>query len=997
MPGQLLRRAAAAAALLLWVRAARAQLDVQTWPSTAFAPAAAATRSTTPLVNFPAGFVADFSSVRLVGSIACAADDLLLFTITTDGAGAARLWVDDHLILSNASLPSAAASTASTRTLVALRRVPCAAAGAPLPLRLEYQRFAAGAGGTPAQLALLWQGNGTAAPVAPPALVPASALAPLASAPRAQLDALRERLVSPRVPWQTFFKPSMASHVLVPAGLRVAATLGDGVTGELLGDVQVFAFDSPAQSAALAHSRNGSDFTLLTLRAWGARDCDVQLRTTTGGAGDAQLLLLATSEGAACGALRLVVTAVLMPERAGNVSAGANASDAMTIEAALPGFGTTVVRFLVGGAAPAPFPGLAAPHIALPLDAAGGSVGVCAGPAAVSAACPALGDALAAVAAAGQAQAADKARYGRLAVAYDMAASAILWNTVFTPFEQLGVVSPVSRGWDEGLGYVLFGWDNFMVALMSAIEDGALKDLAYANVVALTLSRGFEGNVPNAVSGYVGSWDRTEPPLGARVLLHIYNKWREPWLVELLFDALLRWNQWHWARRRGEGALPDGLIVLGSDPVDGGDRSANTLQGAIYESGLDNSAMYEFANGSRVAFNNETHHVELYDVGMTGVYMSEMAALIELAPVAGRADEVPALQARLDAARAAVQRLWFDEAGEAGAFANAFFDGRPHARLSPTSFFPLIAGAATDAQAAALAVTAASPRFFCMNRSHAPAPGATALVTQWLGGGRDSMACGGVGMDGDCVLAAASAPGTAAFDYVRVEAAVLVPSAGPGPGGLVPLNNFFSELNDDTALTTSEAGPDASYAFVRREGWCFASPPEGGWPILQLRLFYSAAKRDYLTCGSDACVAAAEAPGSGYAPVGAGPLCWAWNATGATNEPCTYGGASIARSDASFADQNYWRGRSWGPHQLLLWWSLKAYDHVPAVRAARLELVAQGLALAEALWTRFAQVPENVNSAIGIPEDSPHGIGADPFYSWGALFGFISFMEDGFV
>ena len=990
--------AVAAATALLLARAALAQLDVQAWPSTAFAPAAAATRSTTPLVNFPPGFVSDYSSVRLVGSIACAADDLLLFTIVTDGAGAARLWVDDHLVLSNASLPSAAAS-ASTRSLVALRRVPCAAAGAPLPLRLEYQRFA-GAGGAPAQLALLWQGNGTAAPVAPPALVPASALAPLASAPRAQLDALRERLVSPRVPWQTYHKPSMASHVLAPAGLRVAATLGDGATGELLGDVQVFAFDSPAQSAALAHSRNGSDYTLLTLRAWGARACDVQLRTTTAGAGDVQLLMVATSEGADCGTLRLVVTAEMMPERAGNVSAGANAIDAAaTIEAALPGFGTTVVRSLAGGAAPAPFPGLFEPYIALPLDASGGSVGVCAGPVAVAAACPALGDALAAVAAAGQAQAADKARYGQLAVAYDMAASVILWNTIVTPFEQLGVVSPVSRGWNEGLGYVLFGWDNFMVSLMAAVEDGALKDLAYANVIALTLARGFEGNVPNAVSGFVGSWDRTEPPLGARVLLHIYNKWREPWLVELLFGALLRWNEWHWARRRGEGALPDGLIVLGSDPVDGGDRSANTLQGAIYESGLDNSAMYEFANGSRVAFNSATHHVELYDVGMTGVCMSEMAALIELAPVAGRADEVPALQARLDAARAAVQRLWFDEAGEAGAFANAFFDGSPHARLSPTSFFPLIAGAATDAQAAALAVTAASPRFFCMNRSHAPAPGATALVTQWLGGGRDSMACGGVGMDGDCVFAAASAPGAAAFDYVRVEAAVLAPSAGPGPGGLLPLNNFFSELNDDTALTTSEAGPDASYAFVRREGWCFASPPEGGWPILQLRLFYSAAKRDYLTCGSDACVAAAEAPGSGYAPAGGAgePMCWAWNATGPANEPCTYSGASIARSDSSFADNNYWRGRTWAPHHLLLWWSLKAYDHVPAVRAARLELVAQGLALAEALWTRYAQVPENVNSAIGIPEDSPHGIGADPFYAWGALFGFISFLEAGFV
>ena len=40
---------------------------------------------------------------------------------------------------------------------------------------------------------------------------------------------------------------------------------------------------------------------------------------------------------------------------------------------------------------------------------------------------------------------------------------------------------------------------------------------------------------------------------------------------------------------------------------------------------------------------------------------------------------------------------------------------------------------------------------------------------------------------------------------------------------------------------------------------------------------------------------------------------------------------------------------------------------------------------------------ENVNSAIGLPEDSPHGIGADPFYSWGALFGFISFLEEGYI
>jgi hypothetical protein len=196
-----------------------------------------------------------------------------------------------------------------------------------------------------------------------------------------------------------------------------------------------------------------------------------------------------------------------------------------------------------------------------------------------------------------------------------------------------------------------------MRAVVNAIEDGALKDLAYTNLIQITLSRGFEGNVPNAVSGYIGSWDRTEPPLGARVLLRIFRKWREPWLVELLFPALLAANEWHWRARRGEGALAD-LLVLGSDPVDGGDRSANTLQGAIYESGLDNSPMYDGNDAcdeaaGPVCFDAKgTHHMNLYDVGMTGLFLSDTQALIELATARGRAEDI----ALVDEARAGRRR-----------------------------------------------------------------------------------------------------------------------------------------------------------------------------------------------------------------------------------------------------------------------------------------------------------------------------------------------------
>jgi hypothetical protein len=73
----------------------------------------------------------------------------------------------------------------------------------------------------------------------------------------------------------------------------------------------------------------------------------------------------------------------------------------------------------------------------------------------------------------------------------------------------------------------------------------------------------------------------------------------------------------------------------------------------------------------------------------------------------------------------------------------------------------------------------------------------------------------------------------------------------------------------------------------------------------------------------------------------------------------------------------YWRGRIWGPHQQLIYWGLKRYDHVPAVHAVRQQVVAMGKALMLLNWRLFHQVVENMNGVIGIGEDVGN---ADPFY-----------------
>ena len=135
--------------------------------------------------------------------------------------------------------------------------------------------------------------------------------------------------------------------------------------------------------------------------------------------------------------------------------------------------------------------------------------------------------------------------------------------------------------------------DNYLCAYMASLEADSL-DIAYSNLMQTALMRTTAGFTPNFASGPHVSFDRTEPQLGAHVALQVYNKWGDGWVVDVVFDALLSWNNWVWSARRGEGVFAGGdghadLIVLGSDPVAASvDSGCNTLQAARYESGLDN-------------------------------------------------------------------------------------------------------------------------------------------------------------------------------------------------------------------------------------------------------------------------------------------------------------------------------------------------------------------------------------------------------------------------
>lgn len=263
------------------------------------------------------------------------------------------------------------------------------------------------------------------------------------------------------------------------------------------------------------------------------------------------------------------------------------------------------------------------------------------------------------------------------------------WDTIYEP-ELDRVVSPVSRVWsvDWG-GYVLFDWDSFFAATLAGIGD---RDLAYANAIETLRELTPAGFVANYVrAGGWKSFDRSEPPVGAISVLGLYRKFHDHWFLEETFAPLLTWNRW-WQQNRSVGDY----LVWGSDgnnpPRNPDDSSRGTRQGAIYESGLDNSPMYDAA-----VFDEKTHRLLMADVGLLSEYVADCDALAEIAALLNKTAEEKELRERGNFYRASLATLW-DE--KAGMFLNKdLHTGLLSLRTSPTNFYPLLARAATPQQA----------------------------------------------------------------------------------------------------------------------------------------------------------------------------------------------------------------------------------------------------------------------------------------------------------
>jgi hypothetical protein len=378
------------------------------------------------------------------------------------------------------------------------------------------------------------------------------------------------------------------------------------------------------------------------------------------------------------------------------------------------------------------------------------------------------------------------------------------WDTIYDPSKSR-VISPVSRSWSANWGgYVLFDWDTFFASTLASIGD---KDLAYANSMEVLNEETPQSLVPNyAKPGGMASFDRSEPPVGAITVLGLYDKFHDRWFLADTFEPLMRWNRW-WAANRDL----DGYLVWGSNdntqPQNPDDGGSGTRAGAILESGMDNSPMYD-----SVTYNHQTHQLEFADVGLMSMYVADCDALAKIADALNKTAEAKELREREARYKAKLETMW-DE--KTGIFLNLdLHTHQPSPRLSPTNFYPLLAGVATPEQA-------------------------QIMIAKHL------------------------------------------------------------------------RNPD--------EFW-------GQWVI-----------------------------------------------------------PSIARNDPAYPDQNYWRGRIWGPLNYLVYLGLRNYD-----KAAARDVADKSYQLFLKEWTENRHVHENYNATTGSGDDVTS---SDRFYHWGALLGYVEYLE----
>ncbi len=262
----------------------------------------------------------------------------------------------------------------------------------------------------------------------------------------------------------------------------------------------------------------------------------------------------------------------------------------------------------------------------------------------------------------------------------------IAWNTVWdsqnhrpTTVLTRNWLTKKFSGWGVWLDDMLF--HGLLAALVGDWEN------ARGNIETALEYLCPNGNLPCLRTGNQEWLDRSQSPIGAYILWRIFALTGDRSLLEQHFAVLLRAHRW-WIEKRDPNH--DGLIEFGSSPTGTG-AFVHTKQAAMDESLMDNAPIFDAAS-----FDPETHCLTMAEPGLSSLVSLDAQFLARIATQLGDTETAAELEATASRINAVIaERLW-DE--ERGTFAARNRTGSFVEALSPTCFYPLLAGAASEAQ-----------------------------------------------------------------------------------------------------------------------------------------------------------------------------------------------------------------------------------------------------------------------------------------------------------
>ena len=285
---------------------------------------------------------------------------------------------------------------------------------------------------------------------------------------------------------------------------------------------------------------------------------------------------------------------------------------------------------------------------------------------------------------------------GQFAGALDAVRDVVGWNTIWDKVNHRPYTA-VTRIWNLGEFAVWYN-DQTFAALLAGVFD---TDLARENMATALAGATPQGNIACIVTSNDAWVDRSQPPHGSLVAWLLYLRNGERSIIEASYEALARNQRWWRSHRDPDGF---GLISCGTSDVGEG-LYKGTIFGARNETGMDNSATHDEA-----VYDPATRTLSTYDLGLNCALALDAEMLSHMAALLGRTEEADEFAALAERSRQLIRDHLWD--ADRSIFANRQREGGFVRSLSPTSFYPLMCGAASAEQASRLLAHLADPVTF---------------------------------------------------------------------------------------------------------------------------------------------------------------------------------------------------------------------------------------------------------------------------------------------